>query len=90
MTRLITKIFAAITLSIALLGATFGPAQAAPTLAAPVAGSGSGGSGSSLTPLFTFPLGALYVLLCQAEPTTSPLCALIYQIGSGSVEPDPS
>ncbi|MGW4351213.1 hypothetical protein ACWELJ_03885 [Nocardia sp. NPDC004582] len=97
MFRLLTKTLAAITLSTALLGAGLGPAQASPTAdvsATPIAGSGSasgsGGSGSSLTPLFTVPLGALYIVLCNAEPTTSPLCALIFKIGSGSVEPDPA
>lgn len=96
MSRLLTKTLAAITLSTALLGAGLGPAQASPAADVPAtvvadsgSASGSGGSGSSLMPLFTFPLGALYIVLCKAEPTTSPLCALIFEIGSGSVEPDP-
>ncbi|MFE3542963.1 hypothetical protein ACFXK0_08335 [Nocardia sp. NPDC059177] len=91
MTNLLTKTLAAITLSTALACAALGPAQAAPAAVAPVADSGSaagsGDSGSSLKPLLTFPLGALYILLCDAEPN-GPLCALIYEIGSGSSEPD--
>ncbi|MFD6394051.1 hypothetical protein [Nocardia sp. NPDC060259] len=96
MNPLLTKILAAIAVSSALIGATLGPAQAAPAapvLVAPIAGSGSasgsGESGSSLAPLITFPLGALYILLCDAEPN-GPICALIYEIGSGSAESDPA
>ncbi|MFD4429461.1 hypothetical protein [Nocardia sp. NPDC058497] len=90
----LTKTLAAIALSVALVGATLGAAQAAPVApapAAPIAGSasGSGDSGSSLAPLITFPLGALYILLCDAEPN-GPICALIYEIGSGSAESDPA
>lgn len=91
MNRMFAKTFATIALSSALVGASLGQAHAAPV--APIEGSGSasgsGDSGSSLKPLITFPLGALYILLCDAEPN-GPLCALIYAIGSGSSEPDPA
>ncbi|MFI5500754.1 hypothetical protein ACIA5E_16975 [Nocardia asteroides] len=87
MTSLFVKTFATIALSGALTVAALGTAQAVPVGAAPVEGalSGSGDSGSSLAPLLTVPLGALYIVLCDAEPN-GPVCALIYEIGSGSSE----
>ncbi|WP_280346536.1 hypothetical protein [Nocardia neocaledoniensis] len=87
MNRLFIKTLAAMALSTALVGAALGTAQGAPV--APIEDSGSGDSGSSLKPLITFPLGALYILLCDAEPN-GPVCALIYEIGSGSSESDPA
>ncbi|MFE6921848.1 hypothetical protein ACFVAV_12425 [Nocardia sp. NPDC057663] len=93
MNHLLAKPLAAIALSSAMVGAVLGPAQAAPATVAPIAdsgsASGSGDSGSSLAPLITFPLGALYILLCDAEPNGH-VCALIYEIGSGSAESDPA
>lgn len=93
MNHVLAKTLATSALSVALVGAALGPAHAAVPSVAPIAesgsGSGSGDSGSSLAPLITFPLGALYILLCDAEPN-GPVCALIYEIGSGSAEPDPA
>ncbi|MFD5177030.1 hypothetical protein ACFWM1_14550 [Nocardia sp. NPDC058379] len=93
MTHLLTRTLAATALSGAMLGASLGPAHAAPAPVAPIAASGSasgsGDSGSSLAPLITIPLGALYILLCDAEPN-GPVCALIYEIGHGSSESDPA
>ncbi|GEM31838.1 hypothetical protein NN3_28450 [Nocardia neocaledoniensis NBRC 108232] len=91
MNSLFTKTLAAIALSATLVGASPGLAQATPAVPIEDSGSatGSGDSGSSLKPLITFPLGALYILLCDAEPN-GPVCALIYEIGSGSSESDAS
>ncbi|MGS2810664.1 hypothetical protein [Nocardia sp. MW-W600-9] len=93
MNHLLAKTLAVVAFSGATVGASLGSAQAAPAPVAPIAdsgsASGSGDSGSSLAPLITFPLGALYILLCDAEPN-GPVCALIYEIGSGSSESDPA
>ncbi|WP_280221737.1 hypothetical protein [Nocardia neocaledoniensis] len=91
MNHLFAKTLAAMAFSAVLGGAALGTAQAAPVAPIEDSGSaaGSGDSGSSLKPLITFPLGALYILLCDAEPN-GPVCALIYEIGSGSSESDAS
>ncbi|MBC7301407.1 MAG: hypothetical protein H5T78_10675 [Nocardia sp.] len=84
----IAKSLAALALSAAFAGASLGAAHAAPApaiVAESGSGSGSGDSGSSLAPLLTFPLGALYIVLCKGEPT-GPVCALIFEIGSGSAD----
>ncbi|WP_067574334.1 hypothetical protein [Nocardia acidivorans] len=93
MYRTITKTLATAAFSTALLAAAATPALASPTglplqPATPGASQQVAGdsSGSSLTPILIWPLGLSSALLCKGEPGGSPICQLIYAVGSGSSE----
>ncbi|MFD4462634.1 hypothetical protein [Nocardia sp. NPDC058480] len=88
MNHLLAKTFATIALSGALVGATLGPALAAPSAPAPLAPIADSGSATeSAEMLLAWPLGFLYFAACFADgdsPTHNPLCQAVIDLTSGS------